>query len=116
MKLWLLQGNIYQGKHSPPGPGTDVSDFSKVIGSTVAAKAWNRHEQLLVVKQLITSPPRSGTDMKLWLLQSNIYQGKHSPPGPGTDVSDFSKVIGSTVAAKAWNRHEQLFPPKYYEI
>ncbi|CAG8770503.1 10661_t:CDS:1, partial [Rhizophagus irregularis] len=57
MKLWLLQGNIYQGKHSPPGPGTDVSDFSKVIGSTVAAKALNRHEQLLVVKQLITSPP-----------------------------------------------------------
>ncbi|CAI2188143.1 1851_t:CDS:1, partial [Funneliformis geosporum] len=42
-----------QGNHSPPRTGSDTSKFSKVIGSTAAAKDWNRHEQLLVIKQLI---------------------------------------------------------------
>ncbi|CAG8614900.1 1903_t:CDS:2 [Paraglomus occultum] len=120
MKLWRLLGK--QGKFSPPRTGSDTRNFGKVIESTVAAKDWIRHEQLLVIKQLITSPPRTGSDMKLrrllgkqgktgsdmklWRLLGK--QGKFSPPRTGSDTRNFGKVIESTVAAKDWIRHEQL--------
>ncbi|CAG8527426.1 4906_t:CDS:2 [Funneliformis caledonium] len=48
---------------------------SKVRKSTAAAKAWNRHEQLLAIKQLITSPPKLGTDMKYGVSKVKYTKG-----------------------------------------